>query len=82
MRALNDIRKYQISTDLLLPKAPFARLVREILFDINSSEGVNRVQSSALSGLQEITELEVVRMFQCKSSSCSNLCNSQNLTAL
>lgn len=29
-RALQEIRKFQASTDLLIPKLPFARLVREV----------------------------------------------------
>ncbi len=33
--ALREIRKYQASTDLLLPKAPFARVVREIVHDVD-----------------------------------------------
>lgn len=31
--ALREIRRYQKSTELLIPKAPFARLVKEILHD-------------------------------------------------
>ena len=29
--ALREIRKYQKSSDLLIPKAPFARVVRELM---------------------------------------------------
>merc|ERR1711881_568514 len=44
--ALREIRKYQKSTDLLIRKAPFQRLVREIAQDFKTDV---RFQSSALS---------------------------------
>jgi len=58
-KALREIRKYQKTTDLLLRKLPFARLVREIAMEFAplSEEGVGlRWQSSALLALQEATE--------------------------
>lgn len=33
--ALKEIRQYQKSTDLLIPKAPFQRLCREILMMVS-----------------------------------------------
>ncbi|KAJ3107207.1 centromeric DNA-binding histone H3-like protein cse4 [Phlyctochytrium planicorne] len=36
--ALREIRKYQKSTDLLLRKLPFARLVREVTNDIVTTD--------------------------------------------
>ena len=36
--ALREIRRYQKSTDLLLRKAPFQRLVREIMQDLKKSD--------------------------------------------
>ena len=47
--ALAEIRKYQQSTELLIRKAPFARLVREITQDITKSD--MRYQSSAILAL-------------------------------
>ena len=47
--ALREIRKYQKNTDLLMRKAPFQRLVREIACDIKSNL---RMQSTALLALQ------------------------------
>ena len=58
-KALKEIRKYQKTTELLLRKLPFARLVREIAMEFAplSDEGVGmRWQSSALLALQEATE--------------------------
>ena len=51
--ALREIRKYQKTTDLLLPKAPFSRLVREIALDFR---GDGRFQSAIFPPLQEATE--------------------------
>ncbi|KAF8621639.1 hypothetical protein AX15_007657 [Amanita polypyramis BW_CC] len=68
-KALKEIRKYQKSTDLLLQKLPFARLVREIAMDMTTdmneySEGGLRWQSSALLALQEATEAFLVHLFE------------------
>ncbi|KAI1622229.1 hypothetical protein EDD37DRAFT_567307, partial [Exophiala viscosa] len=51
--ALREIRKLQQVTNLLMPKAPFQRLVREITNEIK--EGT-RFQASALGALQESAE--------------------------
>ena len=37
MGALREIRKYQKSTDLLIPKLPFSRLVREVCVNVASN---------------------------------------------
>jgi hypothetical protein len=52
--ALREIRKYQVSTELLLKKAPFSRLAREIAQTYNSSpnDGDIRWQHEALEALQ------------------------------
>ena len=54
--ALREIRRYQKSTDLLIRKLPFSRLVREISQDIY----VARFQSSAILALQESSEAYLV----------------------
>lgn len=59
--ALRQIRKYQKSTDLLLRKLPFQRLVREIAQDFSSDL---RFQSSAILALQEATEAYLVSLFE------------------
>jgi histone H3 len=58
--ALREIRKYQKSTDLLIRKAPFMRLVREITADIKTDL---RYQSSAIRALQEGCEAYIVGLF-------------------
>ena len=60
--ALREIRRYQKSTELLLRKLPFQRLVREIAQDFSRS--VDRFQSSALMALQEGTEDFLVGLFE------------------
>ena len=63
--ALREIRRYQQSTDLLLLKLPFARLVREVANDIlprGSDEF--RWQSQAIMALQEATEAFLVHLFE------------------
>lgn len=50
--ALREIRRYQKSTDLFIRKAPFQRLVREIMEDL-FEEGQYRCQSTAILALQE-----------------------------
>ena len=66
--ALREIRKFQKNTDLLIRKAPFQHLVREIL-QANSKNGDMRMQSTALLALQEATEYFMVDVL-----SNTNLC--------
>lgn len=57
--ALREIRRYQKGTELLLRKAPFQRLVREVASALK--EGL-RFQSSAVAAIQEATESYVVSL--------------------
>ncbi|XP_030664512.1 uncharacterized protein LOC100600166 [Nomascus leucogenys] len=59
--ALREIRKYQKSTQLLLRKLPFQRLVREIAQAISPDL---RFQSAAIGALQEASEAYLVRLFE------------------
>ena len=54
-------RKYQKSTNLLLRKLPFARLVREVANDYHSDL---RFQSFAILALQEASEAYLVDLFE------------------
>jgi histone H3/H4 len=51
-------------TTLLIPKAPFSRVVREIVADVGGQKF--RMQSSALEALQEATEAMLVCEFESK----------------
>jgi len=57
--ALREIRKYQKSTELLIRKLPFQRLVREIAQDTGL-----RFQSCAILALQEAAEAYLVGLFE------------------
>jgi histone H3 len=59
--ALREIRKYQRSTDLLIKKLPFQRLVKEIAQDFFTDL---RFQSTAILALQEAAEAYLVGLFE------------------
>lgn len=61
--ALRQIRKYQKSTDLLIRKLSFQRLVREVVWTVGGHK-VYRFQSTALLAIQEAAEAYLVRMFE------------------
>jgi histone H3 len=58
---LREIRKYQKSTDLLIRKLPFQRLVREIAQNFKSDL---RFQTTAILALQEASETYLVSLFE------------------
>jgi histone H3 len=60
--ALREIRKYQKSTELLLRKAAFIRLVREIAQDHKPDY---RFTAEALKAMQEEAEAVLVQFFDC-----------------
>ena len=66
--ALKEIRRYQKSTELLIRKLPFQRLVREIAGDIGICpehlRGKLRFQSAAVNALQEASEAYLVGLFE------------------
>ncbi|RHY47748.1 hypothetical protein DYB38_010297, partial [Aphanomyces astaci] len=59
--ALREIRRYQKSTDLLIRKLPFQRLVREIAQDYKTDL---RFQTTAILALQEAAEAYLVSLFE------------------
>lgn len=66
--ALREIRRYQKSTDLLIRKLPFQRLVREVV-DGHMFCDFMRFQAPAMAALQEASEAYLVSLFE-----DSNLC--------
>ena len=66
--ALKEIRRYQKSTELLIRKLPFQRLVHEIANDIDVCpahlHGKIRFQSAAVMALQEASEVYLVGLFE------------------
>ena len=69
MKALREIRRYQAGPDatrLLIPRLPFARLVKEIaqrLSAQNNTHGL-RFQGAAVSALQEASEAYMTMLFE------------------
>ncbi|GCB66956.1 uncharacterized protein [Scyliorhinus torazame] len=62
-RALMEIRKYQKTTDLLIRKLPFSRLVREVA--CRFTRGIHfRWQANALLALQEASEAFLVLLLE------------------
>ncbi|XP_063488826.1 uncharacterized protein [Symphalangus syndactylus] len=68
--ALREIRRYQKSTELLIRKLPFQRLVREIAQDFKTDL---RFQSSAVMALQEACEAYLVGLFE-DTNLCVKIC--------
>ena len=60
--ALMQIRKYQRSTNLLIRKLSFQRLVKEVVLQMFEQQ--YRFQSTALLALQEASEQFLVNMFE------------------
>ncbi|KAL0236176.1 hypothetical protein GEMRC1_002758 [Eukaryota sp. GEM-RC1] len=59
--ALREIRKFQKSTELLIRKLPFQRLVREIAQEFGNEL---RFQAVAIGALQEAAEAYLVGVFE------------------
>lgn len=59
--ALREIRRYQKSTELLIRKLPFHRLVKEIAQDFKTDL---RFQAAAVAALQESAEAYMVGLFE------------------
>ena len=63
--ALREIRRFQKSSELLIRKAPFARLVREVAEEFGAKENkVYRFQSTAVLALQEASEAYLIGLFE------------------
>ena len=59
--ALKEIRKYQKSTELLIPKLPFQRLIREIMQQFKSDY---RFQAAAIGALQVIFNVHILNLMK------------------
>ena len=59
--ALREIRRYQKTTELLIRKLPFNRLVREIAQDFKTNL---RFQAQAIGALQEAAEAYLIGLFE------------------
>ena len=59
---LKEIRKYQKTTDLLIRKLPFSRLVRQIANEVSSHD--YRFSTDAIAALQEAAEAHLVKLLE------------------
>ena len=69
MRGIKQIREQQQKYNLIIPKALFARVVREICVDVCQRGAELRWQANAIEALQEASECYLVHLFE-----DSNLC--------
>ena len=76
--AESEIRKTQATTDLLIPKASFQKLVKEIATRLNGTG--YRFQKSAILALQEATEAYLVQWFQ-DAKECQRHANRRTMMA-
>ncbi len=60
--AAREIHKFQKSSDLLIRKAPFQRVVQEIIQQVSGKSDL-RMQSTAILALQEAAEYFMVVVF-------------------
>lgn len=72
---IEKIKEIQKGGNLLMPKAPFKKLVKEIFRDLSASpEGVHygdfRIQKIALEVLQTATESYLIKMFEDANLTC------------
>ena len=70
--ALREIRRYQKSTELLIPKIQISHIVREFLHNNPCKDRLGignkfRIQSEVLATLYEAAEAILVTKFQCES---------------
>ncbi|KAH7723703.1 histone H3 [Aphelenchoides avenae] len=62
-KVLKEILKLQKTTNLIIPKAPFARLVRDVINMMSRDE--KKIAHEALLALQEASEAYLVTVFEC-----------------
>ena len=62
MAALREVRRYQKTTETLIPKLPFQRLVKDIV--LNDLQAEKRIEVSTLMALQEATEAYLIQYLE------------------
>ena len=63
-KVMAEIRELQNSTDTLIRRAPFQRIVREMMFALSDGHLKYRFQSQALFALQEAAEAYMIGLFE------------------
>lgn len=65
VKALMEIRRYQNSVNILIPKLPFSRVVREVMMsNTNYNANQMRITRDALMALQEAAEMYLTNFFE------------------
>ncbi|KZS17669.1 histone H3-like centromeric protein cnp1 [Daphnia magna] len=77
-RALKEIRHYQRGTGLLIPRSPFARIIRQISEEL-AGHSTLRFTAEALECLQVAAEAVIVQLFQ---DSVLTMLNAKRLTLM
>ena len=62
--ALREIRRYQWSTELLIRRAPFDCLIKELVQDLWCGGHELRISPAAITALQEVAEAYLVLLFE------------------
>ena len=62
--ALQEIRRYQRSTELLIRRAPFDCLISELVQDLWCGGHELRISPAAITALQEVAEAYLVLLFK------------------
>lgn len=70
MYAVEEIKRLQASVNLLIPKLPFQRLVREIMMDQFSDDF--HIQGNALAALHEAAEMQLIEFFEDTALLCTH----------
>lgn len=60
--ALREIRRYQKSTELLIPRLPFQRFVKEVIQEVANPD--LRMRADALEALREAAEAHLVKTLE------------------
>ena len=69
VKALQEIRWFQSTTDYLIPKQTFCDLVKEITQNLKRNSAM-KFQSEAVDALQEAAESFLVSFFEQTNSAC------------
>ena len=59
-----EIRRYQWSTELLIRRAPFDHLIRELVQDLQHGGHELRISPATITALQEAAEVYLVLLFK------------------
>ena len=62
--ALREIRRYQRSTELLIRRAPFDHLIRELVQHLQHGGHELRISPASITALQEAVEVYLVLLFE------------------